>query len=279
MTCDSPVARLRARIRGGQAVGGGQCFTCRSVLAAPPLFSFHLPSTVHVPVALPSVHGPVELYVRTIMKLSCTSCGSEISADQINIQKMKAVCIKCNSLINIDGELNIEVKPPASKIEHTESKDGFVLLFPQKNVRGLGWFFIVFGGFWDLISGSMILVTLFSSQKSIDILFYFMVPVFFVLGALILIGGISLLCLRTAVIADKSSIRIVRKTLGKEFVKVLAKDSISGVSKVERYKSNDRPVYGISFDCGGVSSGKVGVEMSDEEIGWIRNLVNKWKLS
>ena len=38
----------------------------RSVLAAPPLFTFHSPSTVHVPVALPPVHGPVELYVSVI---------------------------------------------------------------------------------------------------------------------------------------------------------------------------------------------------------------------
>ena len=213
------------------------------------------------------------------MKVSCTNCGNEIGAENINIQKMKALCIKCNSLINIDGDLIVEVKPQNSKIEHTESKDGFILLLPQKNIRGLGWFFIVFGGFWDLISGAMIIGTIFSTQKSIDIMFYLMVPVFFIAGALILIGGIALLCLKTAVIADRTVIRIVRKTLGKEFVRVISKDSVTGVSKVERYKSNDRSVYGISFDCGSISGGKVGVEMSDEEIGWIRNLVNKWKLS
>jgi hypothetical protein len=212
------------------------------------------------------------------MKVVCSKCRNIIPAGQINIQTMKALCQTCDVIVNIGDEMNVECKPLLSKIEYTETADGFVLLFPRRNVRGLAWFFVAFGGFWDLISGVMLVAT-FGSKKAVDPMFFIIVPPFFVLGSLILLGGIALLFLRTGIVADKSGIKIIRKTLGREFIGFIEKNAISGVRKVERYQSNNRPVYGVSIQNGDGEGKKVGVELSDDEIGWIRYLINKWKLS
>jgi hypothetical protein len=206
------------------------------------------------------------------MKVICTKCQAELKPENINIQKMVGHCIECNEIIQISEKLDlVKIKPSGSKIQEIKLDDGSLgLLFPKR--RSIGIFFIFFGGFWDLISGTMLVATS-HGKGGIDLFGSIFVSMFFLIGFVILIIGIALVNMKTALIINSLKIKLVRNVFGKEFIKEIANGRNISVNRVVRYTQNDNPVYGAKITDESSESITVGIDLSTDETSWLEFII------
>src|SRR2546430_1904497 len=40
------------------------------------------------------------------MQIECTSCGAEVPASDVNVERMVAKCVKCNAVFDFSGQLS-----------------------------------------------------------------------------------------------------------------------------------------------------------------------------
>lgn len=205
------------------------------------------------------------------MKLICPKCKVTIEAKNINIQQMVGVCEACNEIVQIDSSINVTSKPPESALQEIKMIDNSIgLLFPKN--KSIGLFFIVFGGFWDLISG-FILFFIFFQEDKLDFSALIFVSLFFLSGLIIALVGVALVNMSTTIYIDKNNIKRVRKTFGKEFIKKIENNSSVMVERVVRYSKNEIPIYGAKIRNSKNESITVGVGLTEMEVGWIRHLI------
>jgi predicted Zn finger-like uncharacterized protein len=215
------------------------------------------------------------------MRIRCPSCQAAVTAAGINIQTGMAVCGSCNEVFPLPGMAAAlpagppvpTARPATTAIAFAPSGDGFGVIFPPGGGRSLGWFFILFGSIWDLISGGMLAAILFGHAAGGGIFALaplLFVSAFFVFGLGFLLGGVALLGLRAALIARDRSVRLVRTVFGREFVTAVPAGEVRDVVRVVRYSQNDVPVHGLALVLADGKRPAIGAGLGDDEIAWLR---------
>ena len=121
-------------------------------------------------------------------------------------------CVSCNEIFKLDIGSEIKDKPKNSMLmESASGTGGIAIIFPKR--YALGVFMIVFGGFWDLISGTMFGVWIFKDSK-IETFPLIFISMFSILGFTILMFGVAQVLMRVAVIAKNGKMKLVRNILG-----------------------------------------------------------------
>jgi hypothetical protein len=229
------------------------------------------------------------------MHIRCPSCQAPVASAGINRETGMAVCGACNEVFALPGwalasggGAVVETAQPAgTRIAYVPSGDGFGIVLPGRDTRGLGVFFIIFGGIWVAFWGAMQ-----GGGLHVEPGLGAQAPA--LIGALLLalggggiLGGITLLTLRSALVARDRSVRLVRTVFGCEFVTTVGADEIREVVRVVRYSqgggsdgdrrrhahSEGQPVYGIALVRADGRRPAIGAGLSDDEIAWLRWLI------
>ena len=213
-----------------------------------------------------------------LMKIQCPNCQVEIPAEDINIAKGIAHCKPCNELIDVSllsmdvDDVALVEKPEWSKVESFVAPDEMGLILPPLGLRGITWFFLLFTTVWNLGSYAAIFGALESGDTGGTL---FMVP-FIAVGAVTFGIFLYLLKAEVAILMDRQTVTLSRTIFGNSFTKVRSFEALRGVERVECYRSNDVPVYGIGLEFEGARDLKFGSTLKEEEKRWILSEITRF---
>lgn len=221
------------------------------------------------------------------MAIICPSCGAEIPVADVNVAQGVAVCRACSNVCQLGQLAAAEAaptavvsiprvaKPEGTRIELAELGDRLVVAMPRGMNRGLGLFLLAFGGIWDGISG-IILVSLFAGGSGgkgpgsgIDWFALVFISGFFLIGLVVLAFAVYVLTVRIALSIDRTTVTLVRAAFGREWASVRPANEACAVRRVERYKQNEVPKYGVGIDFTGGGTTSIGSALSDPELDWL----------
>lgn len=203
------------------------------------------------------------------MQFKCQKCGSLITADNINIQNMIGKCLACNEISALKVGADVVDKPSDSGLMETPiGRSGVAIAFPK--YKSLGIFFILFGGVWVFISGFM-LWSMVYSQQNIDKPGLIFISFFLIFGLSILIFGILQLLLKVTLIAERRKLKLIKNYVIFERIKEIDYDENLEINWVVRYTQNRVPVYGAKIIGLANNSFTVGINLSENEVYWLRN--------
>lgn len=157
----------------------------------------------------------------------------------------------------------------SSKIKEIKLDDGSIgLLFPKKILHGLS--FLAFGTVISLMIGLIIFMpqNWTSPNGGTAIIF-----LFFMIGLFFVSMGVALVNMRTALIVNSTSIKLIRNVFGKEFIKEIKNGKDVNVERVVRFSTNGKEVYGARISNELFQSITVGLDISVEESAWLESIV------
>lgn len=223
------------------------------------------------------------------MAITCPTCQAEIPVEDVNVAAGVALCRGCANVCRLADLAGAAApatthqrteRPAGTKIELAEAGERLIVAMPRGAARPLGFFLLLFGGIWDLVSG-IILVSIFTGMsghggpegpaigQAFDWFGLLFVGLFFVVGLAIMIGGIYVLSVRVALSIDREAVTLVRSAFGREWASTRPTGTATGVRRVERYKQNNVAKYGVGIAFTGASDLVVGAGLDEAELSWL----------
>lgn len=201
------------------------------------------------------------------MKLTCPKCNAEIPSSGINIKEGIANCAHCNELFKIaqflkdDEELRRIKKPHYSKVELSESKDGWIVKIPPSGWSGTTFFMLLFALVW----GFAWVLILFNETPNK----YIAVSSLILLD--IVFWGMMLFTIKgTVQLKIDASVTQVRWSLfGVGYGKKRMTKNLEKITQDVLYTKNDNPVYGIGLFFNNEGKVKFGSMLKEEERKWL----------
>lgn len=212
------------------------------------------------------------------MKILCPSCKAEIPATDINIAKGIAHCKPCNEIVDVTSfqtgaeDIALVEKPSWSRIESFVDTDDMGVIFPPLGFRGITLFFLLFTTFWNGISWVGFISALKAGELG-GILF--LIP-FLAIGLITFGIFLYLLKVEVALLINRETVTLSRTIFGKSFTKVRSFSGLCRVERVECYRSNNRPVYGVGLEFTDEKPLKFGSNLKEEEKDWILSEVSRF---
>lgn len=220
------------------------------------------------------------------MAISCPSCQAEIAVADVNVGQGIALCRACNQVCRLADLAAAappprQTKPAGTRIELAEIGERLVVSLPRGMNKGIGLVLLAVGGLWTLGTCGHLLSTLLGlvfadgsvhpkdPGTGIDWSAVVGGVFFAAIGLAILASGIYVLTVRIALSIDRDSVTLVRAAFGREWASVRPTANATTVRRVERYKQNDQPIYGVGIDFSGGGTLKIGSALSNQELDWL----------
>jgi predicted Zn finger-like uncharacterized protein len=170
------------------------------------------------------------------MQITCPHCGATVTAENINIQRMTAVCSACNSVFSFDiptqnakaKRRKVKLPPKLSLHDGDTLQMEFWTNFKLAHNEGF-----VLSMFMGIGAAFMALLLLGAGSKV-----PFIMPIFFLLAVTVAIYGVALTVInKTHIEMDEDTIRVTRKPIP-NFLDQGNEVSLAGVIAI-KYQETD----------------------------------------
>jgi len=192
------------------------------------------------------------------LAIKCKGCGQEIPADDVNIATGLAKCRGCNAVFEFSAQVEkqgrAEREPvPMPKNLVVAEGPGSLTVVRKWKAGSLGFFFLAFALFWNLIVSVFVVATLFgpgatwegTDQKvSPSFMWLFLTP-FILVGFGMGYAALALLFNRTRVSIEGDQVEVIHRPFRWFGNRRLDAREINQLFCTEyvAYKSNDQPQY------------------------------------
>ncbi len=196
-------------------------------------------------------------------KFGCPHCGHQMTLMELNSPDGNQGELR-------ESAIEVQDQPRGSAIKRDVLAGGLVgYQLPRK--FGAMWFFVLFGGFWLGLSGTLFVGGLYqwledrTMENLLPVLF---VSVFVIIGLVILWMGVLQGLRRDTLLLSPQSIGLDRRYLGMGKVRQIPVAEIITVEAKEFYQQNYQPVYGIEIR-GKRRKLRFGSSLEEEDRRWL----------
>lgn len=191
------------------------------------------------------------------LALTCKACSQVIPADDVNLDTCLAKCRACNAVFEFAPQLETRERaarqavPMPRNIVVAEGPGSLTILRKWK-AGAIGFFFLVFAGFWNLIVSVFVVAAAtgkeFKSESGTPVsggfIWLFLTP-FILVGLGTGYAALALLFNRTRVTIEGTRLQVEHRPFRWFGHQVLDASQIGQLycTEYEAYKSNNQPVY------------------------------------
>jgi hypothetical protein len=224
------------------------------------------------------------------MPVLCPKCIQPVPPEDVNVAKDVAFCRACNEAFALSSVVAAQSSGPVrypqpanTKAVLTQDAQHIALMLPPGGFKGIGCFFAIFAGFWNLVTWGVFagfVAAMFQPNPD----FPAFALLFFIPHMLIglVTGVIALYHIfgDLAVAMDKNGVMMQRKLLGYTWTRKMPLADMSAVRLESSHSVNKRPVFGVGFifeNTRSTAAGSTrtarpmifGSGLSDEEKNWL----------
>ncbi|MDA0832789.1 MAG: hypothetical protein O2955_07030 [Planctomycetota bacterium] len=206
---------------------------------------------------------------------SCPFCGTDFG-DLINRLPSTTVQEVSPGRTEKDSRRRHEL-PAGSRIVVLAPDPGQLVLQIPPGKSGAAGFLLFFAIFWNGIVLAVASGFLFAGGQNQNVELWLLIPffgIFFLVGLIVLIFGISLKYTRTMLLLETGR-AVMQKTLFRyQSLKEITLSAGARAELVESYRQNDQPVYAVAIVSGDESL-KFGTSLSDAEKEALLKIINE----
>lgn len=192
------------------------------------------------------------------LAVHCKGCGKPIPADDVNLSTGLAKCRACNAVFEFSAQVKEQGRAPRKAVPMPKNlvvaeSPGSLTVVRKWKAGSLGFFFLVFALFWNLIVSVFVFAQLFGDgatwegtdrKVSPAFIWLFLTP-FILVGFATGYGALALLFNRTRISIEESQVEVVHQPFRWFGNRRLDAREINQLFCTEyvAYKSNDQPQY------------------------------------